>query len=148
MDETLDEFWNGDWNRLPFMEWAGMRVLEAKDGRAVIEALVQEPHRGGGGTDAINGGFLAYMLDALFGAAVHSTWDEDVVSQVTISMNVHYLSMVRSDGIVRGESEVVKRGRTTVFAEARIFSKGGAVGVTGTGVFRLFRHGPPPAAAR
>lgn len=142
----IEDFWHSDWNAASFLLWAGMRITAAAEGRAAIELQVQEHHRGGGGTSAVNGGILAYMLDTVLGAAAHSLWDMGVVGQVTIHLDINYLTMVHADATVRGEAEVTRRGRSTVFVEGKIFTEDAQLGATATGVYHLFRKLPTAAA--
>lgn len=134
-----ENFWNSDWNDALFMKWAGMRITGAKDGRATIELQVHEHHRGGGGTEAVNGGIISFMLDAVLGAAVHSTWNDGVVGQATVHLDVSYLRLVRAGSVVQGKAQVTRTGRNTVFVAGEIFTGDGDVGATGTGVYHLFR---------
>lgn len=137
--QGYENFWNSDWNDALFMKWAGMRITGAKDGQATIELQVEEHHRGGGGTQAVNGGIISYMLDTVLGAAVHSTWNDGVVAQVTVHLDVSYLTLVRAESVVRGKAQVTRTGRSTVFVEGEIFTGDGDLGATGTGVYHLFR---------
>ena len=71
-----------DWNDTDFFRWPGLRLISAEDGVSRVELLVEKHHRGGGGSpNAINGGIVSYMFDALLGAAVASTWDEITIGQ-------------------------------------------------------------------
>ena len=99
------------WDQTPFFKWMGMRVIDAADGRGRLVLDVQDHHRGGGGTVAVNGGVLSYMLDAVVGLAVHSSNPADTVGQVTLSLNVEYLAPMMVATQVVGEGEVVPPGR-------------------------------------
>lgn len=135
-----------DWNSTPFFGWAGLRLLEAEGGRARVELDVQDHHRGGGGTRAINGGIIAYMFDGLLGVAVGST-REDLAGQVTVSLNINYLRMVEAHSLVVGTARVLRQGRELAFAEGQILGEDGEICATCTGVFRTF-HTPLPASTR
>jgi uncharacterized protein (TIGR00369 family) len=123
----------------PFFRWAGIRVVRAVDGEAEIELEVEDHHRGGGGTEAINGGIVAYMFDAAMGLAARSTWDDGVRGQVTVTMTVQYLTMLRAEQKVRAVGRAVHRGGTTVFTEAWVTDEAGTVAARATGIYRLFR---------
>ncbi len=127
-------------NGFPFFSWAGLRITHAKDGEAQIELDVAHHHRGGGGTEAVNGGIVAYMFDGLLGVAVRSVWEEDVVGQVTVNLNIQYRQMLHAKQVVIGKSRVTTRGRSTVFAEGEVYNDAGQVAASCTGIFRLFRE--------
>ncbi|MGB0955182.1 MAG: PaaI family thioesterase [Panacagrimonas sp.] len=129
-----------DWEQTSFFKWMGMRVLDAADGRGRLVLDVQEHHRGGGGTVAVNGGVLAYMLDAVVGLAVHSNNPPDTVGQVTLSLNVEYLAPVMVASQVLGEGEVVRRGGSLAFVDGRLYADDGSVACRAHAVLRVFRR--------
>ncbi|AHY46030.1 Uncharacterized protein possibly involved in aromatic compounds catabolism [Rubrobacter radiotolerans] len=130
-----------DWNELDFLKWPGLRLVEARDGRAVMELHVRDHHRGGGGHPlSINGGIVSYMFDGLLGAAVSSTWDERTVGQVTMTLTTQFKGQIVASEVLRGEAEVTQRGGSTVFVDGRVFSDDGSIGATCTGIFRLFNR--------
>ncbi|PSR26152.1 MAG: hypothetical protein C7B43_14810 [Sulfobacillus benefaciens] len=126
-------------NGYPFYSWAGLRIVEAVDGHSTIELDVQFHHRGGGGTEAVNGGIVAYMFDGLLGSAVRSIWTEAISTQVTITLNIQYLRMIKATSRIVGHAQVVRQGSTTVFAEGEILDESGTACAKCTGVYRLFR---------
>ncbi len=126
-------------NGYPFYSWAGLRIVEAVDGQSTIVLDVQFHHRGGGGTDAVNGGIVAYMFDGLLGSAVRSVWTENVVTQVTITLNIQYLRMIKAKKQIVGHARVTRRGATTMFADGEILDEEGNVCAKCTGIYRLFR---------
>ncbi|WP_053958852.1 PaaI family thioesterase [Sulfobacillus thermosulfidooxidans] len=126
-------------NGYPFYSWAGLRITEAANGRSTVELDVQHHHRGGGGTDAVNGGIVAYMFDGVLGTAVRSVWTDDVVSQVTITLNIQYLRMIQAKSRIVGHGHVVRQGSSTVFVDGEILDESGEVCAKCTGIFKLFR---------
>ncbi|WP_026998969.1 PaaI family thioesterase [Eisenibacter elegans] len=127
------------WNEYPFYKWAGLRIIEAHEGRATIALQVQDHHRGGGGTQAINGGIMAYLFDGLLGAAVVSVWDEGVIGQVTTSLNVQYISMLQATDEVLGKAQVIKKGKRVVFVDGEIYDAQGQLCARCQGAFQLRR---------
>jgi uncharacterized protein (TIGR00369 family) len=125
------------WNQGNFYKWAGLEIVEADAGEVRIVLHVQDHHRGGGGTKAINGGIVAYMFDALLGTCAGTVWDENTIGQVTVYMNIQYLAMLQADNQVVGVARVKKRGKTTVFMEAEVFDEAGEVCANCTGIYRL-----------
>lgn len=129
-----------DWERTPFFEWMGMRVLHATDGHARLVLDVQDHHRGGGGTDAVNGGVLAYLLDAVVGLATHSSNPLNTAGQVTLSLNVEYMAPMMVATQVVGEGEVVRRGGNLAFVDGRLYGDDGNVACRAHAVMRIFRQ--------
>ena len=123
-----------------FFEWAGLTVVEAGNGRARVRLDIEPHHRGGGGTEAINGGIGAYMFDGVLGTAVRTTWDEGVAGQVTMSLNIQYLRPLIGDDTVMAYGEVTHRGRQSVFVRGEIYDREGRAAMAATGLFHLFRR--------
>lgn len=122
-----------------FFEWAGLEVTEAQNGHARVRLHVEPHHRGGGGTAAVNGGIGAYLFDGLLGTAVRSTWDDGVVGQVTMTLNIQYLRPLLADSHVDAYGEVTRRGRQAVYVRGEIYDREGQVAMMATGIFHLFR---------
>ena len=128
------------WNEIDFFRWPGLKLIEAGDGVARVELRVEDHHRGGGGSPRhVNGGIVSYMFDGLLGAAVESTWDEGVIGQVTITLNVQFVDAVEAESRIEGTARVLRRGGGLVFGEGQIFDERGRLGATCTGVYKLFR---------
>ncbi|QIN79863.1 hypothetical protein GBA65_16510 [Rubrobacter marinus] len=128
------------WNEIDFFRWPGLKLLEAENGVSRVELGVENHHRGGGGSPRhVNGGIVSYMFDALLGAAVESTWDEGVIGQVTITLNVQFVDAVEAESRIEGTARVLRRGGGLVFGEGQIFDERGRLGATCTGVYKLFR---------
>lgn len=122
-----------------FFEWAQIAIQEVTDGQSCLFMEVTEHHRGGGGTQAVNGGIAAYLFDAALGTAVQSTWDKDVTGQVTMTLNIQYLRPLLAITGVTARAEVTHRGRSTVYAWGEICGDDGRPSMTATGIFHLFR---------
>jgi uncharacterized protein (TIGR00369 family) len=128
------------WNEIDFFRWPGLKLIEAEKGVARVELNVEDHHRGGGGSPRhVNGGIVSYMFDGLLGAAVESTWDEGVIGQVTITLNVQFVDAVEAEHRIEGTARVLRRGGALVFGEGQVFDERGKLGATCTGVYKLFR---------
>lgn len=127
------------WNEKLYTHWAGMRVVEAAKGQCVLELTVGEQHRGGAGTDGINGAIQAYMHDLAQGVAVRTTWDSAHRGMATISINIQYLRVLNAQKLLVGKARLVERGGTVAYAESELLDDAGVVCSRATGQFRLFR---------
>jgi uncharacterized protein (TIGR00369 family) len=128
------------WNAKPYTQWAGIRIVEASGGTSLLELDVQDHHRGGGGTESVNGAIMAYLHDILQGAAVRSAWDAAHLSLATISLNIQYLRLLNAEKLVTGRGRLVQRGGTVAYGESELLDEAGNVCSSSTGQFRLFRR--------
>jgi acyl-coenzyme A thioesterase PaaI-like protein len=127
------------WNALPWMHWAGARLLAAADGRSRLELRVAEHHRGGASTPAINGAILSYLHDIAQGAAVRSRTGE-VPAIATISLAVHFIDLVLVRDLLYVEGSAIRVGTGVGFAESTVRDDAGDVCSTASGSFRIFRR--------
>ena len=125
----------------------GLTIEEARPG----EVVVRLPHaadaqRGGGGTDALNGGVMAYMFDGALGAAVasaalHRLDGRDVdlsrFGQVTVTLNINYLRAARGDAF-EARGVALQVGGSLGFAEGKLYDERGDLCASASGVWRIF----------
>lgn len=130
--ETLDAI-----NELPYIRWAGLRFTEAGPGYSRMELRVEPHHLGGGGTVAVNGGIMAYMVDISAGLTLMTTWTDEDRSQVTINIHVQYLKPAYGDRIV-AESRVLSRGKTVGTVETEIRDPQGELCTKAVSTYRIF----------
>ena len=131
----------------PFVQAQGLELEERGPGDFIIRLPQATPlQRGGGGTDAINGGVIAYMFDGAMGGAIASAvldrfggpgFDLTRFRMATISLTINYLSAALGDRF-EAQGTVVKLGRGTAFAEGRFYDERGELCASATGVWRLF----------
>ena len=114
------------WNEIDSFLWPGLRLLEAGEGVARVELGVEDHHRGGGSSISVNGGIVSYMFDGMLAAAVESVWDELVIGQVTITLNVQFVDAIGSEERKEGVACVLRRGAGLVFAEGHLRREGQA----------------------
>jgi uncharacterized protein (TIGR00369 family) len=140
METTRTKMWTAEyWNEMPYMSWAGARILSVEGGVSRIELQVKEHHRGGAGTDAINGAILAYLHDVAQGAAVRSLLDEDVKAIATLNINVSYVTLTRAGNVLHGEGRAIRAGVGVAFAQSEFRNDAGDVCCRASGTFRIFR---------
>ena len=128
------------WNAKPYLRWAGVRMIEAREGLSLLELNVEDHHRGGASSsDNINGAIIAYLHDIAQGAAVRSMWHVAHTHMATISLNIQYLRLLKSEKRVVGRGRLVQTGTTVAYAESELLDDHGNICSRSTGQFRLFR---------
>ena len=117
----LAEAWNGS----PPMQRLGARLeFDRVDRvRAVLEP-VHPYHRGGMGTDAVNGVVLAGLFDLAIGTVGWLTRPE--TRSATVSLAMTFLRPTRGDRVVV-EARLIRSGTNLTFAAAEIFDGEGRV---------------------
>jgi uncharacterized protein (TIGR00369 family) len=111
------------WNSSPSMRHLGARLeFERVDRvRAVIDPVLPL-HRGGLGTDAINGVVLAGLFDLVIGTVGWLTRPDARSATVTLAMS--FFRPTRGDRVV-AEARLVRAGMNLVFAAGEIFDAEG-----------------------
>ncbi len=107
------------WNASPPMQRLGVRLdFERVDRvRAVLDPV--EPfHRGGMGTDAVNGVVLAGLFDLAIGTVGWLTRPD--TRSATVSLAMTFLRPTRGDRVTV-EARLVRAGTNLTFAAAEIF---------------------------
>jgi uncharacterized protein (TIGR00369 family) len=113
------------WNAGPPMKHFGARLefTRLDRVRAVIDP-VQGFHRGGMGTDAVNGVVLAGLFDLAIGTVGWLTRPE--TRSATINLAMTFFRPTRGDRVV-AEARLVRAGMNLVFAAAEITEGSGEV---------------------
>ena len=119
----------------PFQSPGRWTVLSMQDGRS--EATWTPTPDMANPVGNVHGGVVATIIDELTGAAVISSIPAE--SAPTVSMHVDFLRPIPIGATYRGIGEVVRVGRATAVADARIVDDGGAVLARGTCVFQVPR---------
>jgi uncharacterized protein (TIGR00369 family) len=101
----------------PFDKKLGVKLVEAKKGRVVIELRTKKSFTNSNGV--IHGGLTASLCDAAMGASVMTFG----INSVTVEMKVNYLSPGGPDGKFIAIGRVVKKGHTLVIAESEVYYK-------------------------
>lgn len=113
------------WNESPPMQRLGARLeFERVDRvRAVLEP-VEPHHRGGIGTDAVNGVVLAGLFDLAIGTVGWLTRPD--TRSATVSLAMTFLKPTRGARVVV-EARLIRAGTNLTFAAAEIFDEAGQV---------------------
>ena len=113
------------WNVSPPMRQLGVRLefTRVDRVRAVLDP-VQPFHRGGMGTDALNGAVLAGLFDLAIGTVGWLTRPETRTATVSLAMT--FFQATRGDR-VSVEGSLLRAGMNLIFATAEIFDGNGEV---------------------
>lgn len=113
------------WNASPPMKHFGARLeFERVDRvRAVIDPL-EMIHRGGLGTDAVNGVVLAGLFDLVIGTVGWLSRPD--TRSATANLGMSFFRPTRGDRVV-AEARLVRAGMHLIFASAEIFDGEGKV---------------------
>lgn len=113
------------WNNSPPMRQLGARLEFNRIDRvrAVLDP-VQPFHRGGMGTDALNGAVLAGLFDLAIGTVGWLTRPE--TRSGTVSLSMLFFKPTRGDRVAV-EGRLLRSGMNLIFATAEIFDGNGEV---------------------
>ncbi|MGH9318036.1 MAG: PaaI family thioesterase [Thermoanaerobaculia bacterium] len=119
--KALAETWNSS---LPMQQLAARLDFQRVDRvRAVLDPVMPF-HRGGMGTDAVNGAVLAGLFDLVIGTVGWLTRPD--ARSATVNLSMTFFRPTRGDRVV-AEARVIKTGLNLVFAAAEIFDSNGEV---------------------
>ncbi|WP_348612734.1 PaaI family thioesterase [Halobaculum rarum] len=118
-------------NGMPFADHLGMEVVEAADGRAVVELPMHEELSSVPGRQIAHGGVTYALADTAAGAAVISLHHKPTP---TVDMRMDYLAPATTD--LRAEATVVRDGASVASAEVTIEDVDGTHVADARGTFK------------
>jgi uncharacterized protein (TIGR00369 family) len=118
-------------NGMPFADHLGMEVVEAADGRAVVELPMHGDLSSVPGRQIAHGGVTYALADTAAGAAVISLHHKPTP---TVDMRMDYLAPATTD--LRAEAVVVRDGGSVATAEVTIEDVEGAHVADARGTFK------------
>jgi uncharacterized protein (TIGR00369 family) len=134
LQEQLDRFAE-QFSQSPAMRLYGARLSFPEGKKAVITLPEVRPeHRGGLGTDAVNGGILAALFDFVIGCT--PALSDPSRRAATMQLSMSFERPVRGDS-VRVEATIDSLGTNTVFSSARLFDAQGSVCARCQGVIKV-----------
>lgn len=117
---------------VPLYIHLGFELDMLDDGRSQVRLKFQ-PQLGNSRGD-VHGGTVAAIVDAAMSQAVRSLVDP-AAGVATMTMNLTYLAPARGEIICKGS--VIKRGRSTMFTEAEVFSEDGVLACRASASYRI-----------
>lgn len=126
----------GTWDA-PHAQLLGYRIVDVEVGRVEMEWEVPEVLLNPAGI--AHGGFLVALLDDAAGLAAASRYPR-FVPQLTVQLHTDFLGPVPPGVTHRVEGELVRGGRSTNLADARVIGPDGSVLTRCSGVFQPNRR--------
>lgn len=120
----------------PFEEYLGMRIEEAKDGRATLTMPFKVKLAQGKGL--MHGGAVTALADTAVAMAIKSLVPEDT-HFATVALDLKFHAPVRG-GTVRAEARVTERDERNIKGEAEVFDEKGIKVATFTSHFKVKRR--------
>jgi uncharacterized protein (TIGR00369 family) len=119
----------------PFEEYLGMRIDEAKDGRAILSMPFRAAHCQGKGL--MHGGAVTSLADTALAMAIKTLLPEGT-HFATIEMTLKFHAPVRW-GTVRAVAEVNERSERDIKGQVEIITEDGVKAATFRALFRIKR---------
>lgn len=130
LDRFAEQF-----SQSPAMRFYGAHLSFPEGKKAVITLPEVRPeHRGGLGTDAVNGGILAALFDLVIGCS--PALRDPSRRAATMQLSMSFERPVRGSS-VRAEASIDSLGTSTVFSSARILDEQGTVCARCQGVIKV-----------
>lgn len=146
--ERTGAFWDAMAGRIPMPPAAvtlGWELSSVTPERGEIEVLFTATTAFTNPTGAVQGGFLAAMLDDTLGPALAATLPPTAFAP-TLELKVNYLRPARPGRLV-GRGRVVHRGGTIAFLSGELCDESGTVLATATATARIVQSALPPRPA-
>ena len=140
MTDLSHPFWRavrGELAAPPCARTLGWELIEAEPDSGRIRIRFQARPEFANPTGAIQGGFLAAMLDDAMGTALATTYESGQFSP-TLELKVSFLNPARPGPLI-GEGRVLKRGRGVAFLEGRLETESGQRIAIATATARLIQ---------
>jgi acyl-CoA thioesterase len=120
-----------------FWRFLGIEVDDAREGWVRLRVRVRDELRNGAGAPA-HGGLLSALVDSAVGGALSTLHAaaEGGVGQTTLDLNVSFLAPAR-EGDVIAEGQILRRGRTIAFGEARVTDGDGRLLAIGRATYMI-----------
>lgn len=116
------------------LRFFGVKLSFPSPERLRVTLPIRPEHRGGLGSEAVNGGILAAMFDLVIGSS--SALIDPTRRSATVQLSMSFEQPVHGDEL-RAEAWVDRAGNSTVFASAHIIDGEGRVCARAQGVVRM-----------
>lgn len=118
----------------PFVVENGPLHHKVEDGYLLMGIRVEERHTNAAG--GLHGGMLMTLIDMQLNSALNYQLDTAKFIP-TVAVTVDFIAPALVGEWVQGKTEVLKRGRSTVFTDCRITKEDGTLVARGNGIFKI-----------
>lgn len=118
----------------PFIVENGPLYHKVEDGYLLMGLRVEERHTNAAG--GLHGGMLMTLIDMQLNSALNYQLDTAQFIP-TVAVTVDFIAPAVIGDWVQGRTEVLKRGRSTVFTDCRIIRGNGDLIARGSGIFKV-----------
>jgi uncharacterized protein (TIGR00369 family) len=124
-----------------FWSHLGVEVVDAREGWVRLRVPVRDELCNAAGAP-LHGGVYSALVDMAVGGALGTTSGAAAggVDQTTLDLNVSFLSGTRQDAVF-AEGQILRRGRTIAFGEARITDAEGRLLAVGRATYMILARG-------
>ncbi|MGE3726077.1 MAG: PaaI family thioesterase [Candidatus Sericytochromatia bacterium] len=129
------------WNANPVLQMMGVKIdLSSPDAiRARIDPLLPQ-HRGGLGSDAVNGAVISGLFDLMIGLV--GIVNSQKHRTGTVQLNIQFVRPLRG-AVLLAESRLTKAGKALVFARSEIRDQAGNICASCEGIASVDFDKPP-----
>jgi uncharacterized protein (TIGR00369 family) len=118
--------------RIPLVEHLGIRLLELRDGTAVMAFDPRPEH--GNSWGGVHGGILLTLLDIGMGTAARGL-EPGCAGATTVELKANFLAVAK--GALTTRCRAQRTGRSLIFAEGEVHDGAGTLLAKGSGTFKL-----------
>lgn len=113
------------WNANPVLQLMGVEVDLSDDEvlRAKIDPLKPQ-HRGGLGTEAVNGAVISGLFDLMIGLV--GIVNSQKHRTGTVQLNIHFVRPLKGSRLL-AEARLIKSGKSLIFARSEIYDEVGRI---------------------
>lgn len=133
--EQLDRYAE-QFNQSLTLKFFGARMSFPKGEKVVVSMEILPEHRGGLGSDAVNGGIISAIFDLAIGST--SALRDPTRRSATVQLSTSFERPLRG-ATLRAEATIDTLGATTLFASARMYDDQGVACARCQGVVQLSR---------
>lgn len=129
------------WNASPVLQLMGVKIdLSQREViRAHIDPLLPQ-HRGGLGSDAVNGAVISGLFDLMIGLV--GIVNSQKHRTGTVQLNIQFVRPLRGP-ILQAESRLIKAGKSLIFARSEILDEQGRICASCEGIASVDFDKPP-----
>ena len=118
-------------------DWLGMRLVETREGTAVVEMTSTEDMANHSGF--VHGGMISTLADSAMGRSVR-TLNPAVTRAMSFDLKLSFINAAKIGEKLRATGHVIHGGRRTVVAECRVEGNDGRIVATASATFAVARE--------